>query len=124
MACESSLRTSNWLRYGCNAFDNKKAVSAPLSFWTDADIWEYIHTYNIPYSKIYDMGYVRTGCIFCMFGAHLEARPNRFERMERDYPRQYAYCMGELGLAGVLDYCGIPRGGWDGGGAAGKGEGR
>lgn len=52
MACESSLRTSNWLRYGCNAYDNKKATSAPLSFWTDADIWEYIRTYDIPYCKI------------------------------------------------------------------------
>lgn len=50
MACESSLRTSNWLRYGCNAYDNKKATSAPLSFWTDADIWEYIRTYDIPYA--------------------------------------------------------------------------
>ena len=35
MAAESSLRTSTWLKYGCNAFDNKKAISAPLSFWTD-----------------------------------------------------------------------------------------
>lgn len=42
MAAESSLRTSTWLKYGCNAFDNKKATSAPLSFWTDSDIWEYV----------------------------------------------------------------------------------
>lgn len=109
MACESSLRTSNWLRYGCNAYDNKKATSAPLSFWTDADIWEYIRTYDIPYCKIYDMGYVRTGCIFCMFGVHLDSEPNRFQRLQRTHPQLWRYCMkpwdkGGLGMREVLEY--------------------
>lgn len=113
MACESSLRTSNWLRYGCNAYDNKKATSAPLSFWTDADIWEYIRTYDIPYCKIYDMGYVRTGCIFCMFGVHLDSEPNRFQRLQRTHPQLWRYCMkpwdkGGLGMREVLEYMGVP----------------
>ena len=42
----------------------------PLAIWKEEDIWNYIRTYNIPYSKIYDMGYDRTGCMFCMFGVH------------------------------------------------------
>ena len=113
MACESSLRTSNWLRYSCNAYDNKKATSAPLSFWTNADIWEYIRTYDIPYCKIYDMGYVRTGCIFCMFGVHLDSEPNRFQRLQRTHPQLWRYCMkpwdkGGLGMREVLEYMGVP----------------
>lgn len=63
----------------------------------------------------------RTGCIFCMFGCHLEKEPNRFQRLKRTHPRQYDYCIngGEmvdgkwqpnkegLGLGHVLDYIGV-----------------
>lgn len=63
----------------------------------------------------------RTGCIFCMFGCHLEKEPNRFQRLKQTHPRQYNYCIngGEyvdgkwqpskegLGLGKVLDYIGV-----------------
>lgn len=35
----------------------------------------------------------RTGCIFCMFGCHLEKEPNRFQRLKETHPRQYEYCI-------------------------------
>lgn len=55
----------------------------------------------------------RTGCMFCMFGCHLEKEPNRFQRMKITHPKQYAYCMkpveeGGLGLDDVLSYLKIP----------------
>lgn len=55
----------------------------------------------------------RTGCMFCMFGCHLEKEPNRFQRMKITHPKQYAYCMkpveeGGLGLDAVLSYLKIP----------------
>ena len=31
----------------------------------------------------------RTGCIFCMFGCHLEQQPNRFQKLNETHPRQY-----------------------------------
>ena len=63
----------------------------------------------------------RTGCIFCMFGCHLDPKPNRFQRLKETHPRQYEYCIngGEmvdgkwqpskegLGLGKVLDYIGV-----------------
>ena len=63
----------------------------------------------------------RTGCIFCMFGCHLEKEPNRFQRLKETHPRQYEYCIngGEmvdgkwqpskegLGLRKVLDYINV-----------------
>jgi 3'-phosphoadenosine 5'-phosphosulfate sulfotransferase (PAPS reductase)/FAD synthetase len=113
MACESQLRTQRWLLSGCNAFDNKRPTSTPLSFWVEEDIWEYIHRFNVPYSRVYDMGYVRTGCIFCMFGVHLEPQPNRFQRLQKTHPKLWRYCMrdwdsGGLGLRRVLEYIGVP----------------
>jgi len=71
--------------------------------------------------KLKTTGCDRTGCIFCMFGCHLEKEPNRFQRLKETHPRQYEYCIGGgemvdgkwqpskegLGLAKVLDYIGV-----------------
>lgn len=53
MASESRLRTLHWLHHGCNAFDAKKPVSNPMSFWTEQDVLLYIKTYNIPIASVY-----------------------------------------------------------------------
>ena len=72
--------------------------------------------------KLKTTGCNRTGCIFCMFGCHLEKEPNRFQCLKETHPRQYEYCIGGgeyneegkwqpskegLGLAKVLDYIGV-----------------
>ena len=85
MANESSLRKTNYLKSGCNSF-NGRAMSQPIAFWSDKDIWEYMWIFGLEYSGIYDKGYDRTGCMFCMFGVHLEENPNRFERMKQTHP--------------------------------------
>jgi 3'-phosphoadenosine 5'-phosphosulfate sulfotransferase (PAPS reductase)/FAD synthetase len=105
MAEDSGQRAEQYYRHGCNAFDLALARSAPLSFWTEADVWEYIRGNQLPYSRIYDMGYHRTGCMFCMFGLHMEARPNRFERMAVTHPGLFRYCMdGPLKLREVIRF--------------------
>ena len=96
-----------YLRKGCNAFDNKNPQSNPMSFWLEKDIWNYIKKFNLGYSSIYDMGYQRTGCMFCMFGVHLEKLPNRFQTMKHTHPKLYDYCLNKLGLKDVLKYCGV-----------------
>lgn len=45
--------------------------------------------------------------MFCMFGVHLEERPNRFECMKATHPKQYLYCMNQLGLEQVLSYINV-----------------
>ena len=74
-----------------------------------------------PQDKLKTTGCNRTGCIFCMFGCHLEKEPNRFQRLKETHPRQYEYCIGGgamvdgkwqptkegLGLGKVLDYIGV-----------------
>jgi hypothetical protein len=57
----------------------------------------------------------RTGCMFCLFGCHLEKEPNRIQRMEADYPALYDYCIRDctagqsgLGLGKVMDLLDIP----------------
>ena len=119
MAAESRLRTQVWLKYGCNAFDAKKQVSNPMSFWTEQDVLLYIVENNLPICSVYgdiiktnevkgqldlaDLGLFelerphlettgcsRTGCILCGYGCHLE-KPGegRFERLKETHPKFY-----------------------------------
>ena len=140
MATESKLRETEWLANGCNAFNAKRPIGKPLSFWTEQDVLRYIKKFNVPYCPVYGeiqvkaksdaidgqinlidylgdygpddtletTGCNRTGCMFCMFGCHLDKEPNRFQRMKETHPKQYAYCMDKLGLKEVLDYIGVP----------------
>lgn len=41
MTDESRQRQMQWLKTGCNAFDNKNPQSKPMSFWTEQDVLEY-----------------------------------------------------------------------------------
>lgn len=136
MASESIKRRTAWMKTGCNAFEKGRQQSQPMAFWTEQDVLEYIVRYNVPYASVYGQirekgelegqmfidgfhtklcttGVNRTGCMFCMFGCHLEKEPNRFQVMKETHPRQYAYCMkpieeGGLGIKEVLEYIGVP----------------
>jgi len=114
MASDSDRREVNYKRRGCNYFGPvKSAASCPISFWTEKDVWEYIKTNSLPYSSIYDMGYIRTGCVFCMFGVHLEQKAkgtNRFIRLKQTHPKLWEYCMDKLGIRQVMNFIDVPTG--------------
>ena len=123
LAEESQQREAVYLKTGCNAFNSNKPKSTPLGFWTEQDILQYIFENNLTICSVYgdiveeyDMlgnknyrttGEQRTGCMFCMFGCHLEEEPNRFQRMKYTHPAQYKYCMNKLGLKEILDFINI-----------------
>lgn len=119
MTSESRVRRTVWLKQGCNAFEAKRPTSQPMSFWTEQDVLTYLTKFNIPYCSVYGeiiensngnlitTGCDRTGCMFCMFGCHLEKEPNRFQRMRVTHPKQYEYCINNLGVGKVLDYIGV-----------------
>lgn len=114
MACESSLREANWIAHGCNAFDQIRQISNPMSFWTENDVLQYIYENNIPIAAVYGdvikndgqmtfdedlpctfctTGCDRTGCMFCGFGAHL-SKVKHFVRLKETHPKQYNFCIG------------------------------
>ena len=131
MACESRLRTMNWLHNGCNGFEMKTPISNPMAFWTEQDVLQYIKEKRIPICSVYGdiaeadelpgqmtweeyagfdlgkkrlttTGQKRTGCMFCGFGCHLE-KPGggRFERMKKTHPKQYDYIMRPVEKGGL-----------------------
>ena len=140
LAAESKLRSANWVKSGCNSFEQKNPSSKPLSIWLEDDVLQYIKNKNLPIASVYgeivsvndpenfdgqmdisDFGLIednrklkltgcdRTGCMFCLYGCHLEKSPNRFERMKITHPKQYEYIMkpkeeGGLGYKEVLEW--------------------
>lgn len=115
MAGESRLRMSEFLKGNCNAFSASRPTSRPLMFWNEQDILEYIVREKLEIASVYGdivrgddgklhtTGCHRTGCMFCMYGLHLEGHPNRFERMKETHPKQYEYIMDKLGGANVMN---------------------
>lgn len=94
MSSESRLRRRQYiLRGGCNSWKENHLASYPLSIWTEADIWAYIHQFNIPICSLYSReDCKRTGCMFCGFGAHLEKR-SRFAMLYDLHPKLYEVFM-------------------------------
>ncbi|MBO7732801.1 MAG: phosphoadenosine phosphosulfate reductase family protein [Methanobrevibacter sp.] len=104
MADESFLRQQKWLQNGCNAFDVKRPVSNPMSFWTENDVLQYVVKNDLKICLVYgsvvedfggqiegqltfgDLGFYeqdkkyrctgcqRTGCVLCGFGAQTESK--------------------------------------------------
>ena len=113
MASESRLRKTRWLREGCNAFDLKRPVSAPMSFWTEQDVLQYILKYDVKIADVYGeivtefdeypipgatdcvnlhlTGASRTGCVWCMFG--ISQDKDRFIRLKEREPKRYDFIM-------------------------------
>lgn len=103
--------------YGDIVVDNS-AANAPEG---QMNLIDYLNCYT-PEDRLCTTGRERTGCIFCMFGCHLDKGENRFQQLKKTHPRQYNYCIngGEynkdgkwqpsqdgLGLKNVLEYIGV-----------------
>ena len=126
---ESFVRGHLYAKTGCNVYTGSTIKSQPLGPWTRPDVLRYIVEHDIEISsaygdiwqdefgQYYTTGEQRTGCMFCGFGAHLEAEPNRFQRMLVTHPNHYNICM-NLKNNGVryedaLHDCGIPTKTWE-----------
>ncbi len=111
LADESSLRTQQWQKYGCNAFEKNRPTSQPLSFWTENDILEYARLNKLELASVYGeivgdsnlslTGVSRTGCTFCMFG--IQKDKDRFLKLKELEPKKYGFIMngGEFNESGI-----------------------
>lgn len=64
-------------------YRTRQTTVNPIIDWTDTEVWEFIHEYNVPYCELYDKGYKRLGCIGCPMASNQE---QEFE----DYPKYKA----------------------------------
>lgn len=114
MASESRTRKTNFATRGYLFESRRKYLPAgdsfwhcnPISIWTDADIWDYIHRFDVPYSELYDLEWTddwgnvhkipRNGCMAC--GTDLLFKHNHLAALRHTHPRAWQVFM-ERGLA-------------------------
>jgi 3'-phosphoadenosine 5'-phosphosulfate sulfotransferase (PAPS reductase)/FAD synthetase len=115
---ESKQRRNAYSRTSCNSFDAGKEKCRAISIFIASDVWAFAEKFNIRFAEVYYDRIVngvlvkaldRTGCMFCLFGIHLESKKdlNRFQKMSISHPRQYKFCIEELGIGKVLDFIGV-----------------
>ena len=77
---ESARRAGVWKEFVPNR--NRGSILAPIAYWTDADVWAFIRSRNLPYCELYDQGFRRLGCIGCPMAGH-EGQNKEFARWPR-----------------------------------------
>lgn len=90
----------------------------PMGIWTDEDVWEYIHTYRVPYSPLYDRTYTdkddvehhvrRNGCFGCATG--MAFADNQMAVLRQIEPRIWEKVM-KAGMADQLRALKVARNG-------------
>lgn len=115
MADESRLRFQQYMVGDCNQYSAKRPISKPMSFWNEQDVLQYLKRYDLPIASVYGdiieengklrtTGVHRTGCMFCMYGVHLEPTgQTRFDKMRITHPQLYDYIMHKLNGEHVLN---------------------
>lgn len=87
---ESAKRAKRRLVEPCNRHRAKQYIH-PIIDWSDAEVWEYIKTYNLPYCSLYDEGFKRIGCVMCPFGGpkQMKREMARWPGIARAYERAF-----------------------------------
>ena len=77
----------------------------PIGLWTDNDVWDYIHRYDLEYSPLYDITYTdsngntqhikRNGCMMC--GTDIQFRDNHLAVLRQTHPKAWESCMERFG---------------------------
>ncbi|MEN6547625.1 MAG: phosphoadenosine phosphosulfate reductase family protein [Armatimonadia bacterium] len=116
MASESRPRRTNFITRGYLFRSHRKHLGddpfwhcQPLGIWTDADIWEYIRRFDVPYSPLYDMGWTgtdgqrhtikRNGCMAC--ATDILFKHNHMSMLRHTHPRHWRVFM-EHGMAAEI----------------------
>lgn len=102
IAEESRPRTFAWINHGDFRWNKKEKVWKihPLSIWTEADVWEYHHRYDIPACELYAMGHRRNGCWPC--GMDIAHKGNHLSTLRKTHPRLWKFLIIDKGLGKEL----------------------
>lgn len=128
MASEGGRRQKSLMMHGCNYWGKSTIRSAPFAIFSRQDLLQLALDLHVPVPAEY--GEIvrgpggalrttlaqRTGCTMCGFGIHMEKRPNRFDRLREQNPREWDFWMNRVcqdengnwyGWGRVLDYIGV-----------------
>jgi phosphoadenosine phosphosulfate reductase len=75
-------------------YRTQKTLVNPIIDWTEDDVWDFIHKYNVRYCSLYDEGFKRLGCIGCPMSGK-KGMKRDFDRWPQ-YKRAYIRAFGSM----------------------------
>ena len=87
---------------------SKGFILNPIIDWSDDEVWEFIHRYNIPYCGLYDKGYKRLGCIGCPMSTHQAEELERYPKIKAAYIRAFDRMIQRQIVGGLKPFIGKP----------------
>ena len=66
-------------------YTHHKTVLNPIIDWDDAEVWEFIREYDVPYCELYDQGAKRLGCIGCPMSTKQKEELDRYPGIKNIY---------------------------------------
>ena len=85
-------------------YRTRKTTVNPIIDWSNEDVWEFIHKYNVPYCRLYDEGYKRLGCIGCPMSTHASEELERYPKYKQAYMRAFDRMLEERKQRGYDDH--------------------
>lgn len=82
-------------------YANRKKILNPIIDWSDAEVWQFIKEYNIPYCELYDKGFKRIGCIGCPMSSRRSSELERYPRYKQLYLEAFSQMLEERKKAGL-----------------------
>ncbi|HIT72184.1 MAG TPA: phosphoadenosine phosphosulfate reductase family protein [Candidatus Fimicola cottocaccae] len=78
-----------------------KRIVNPVIDWTNRDIWNYIHSENIPMNPLYSCGFDRVGCIGCpMAGKKRNLEFAKYPKYKENYIKAFDRMLEERKIRG------------------------
>jgi phosphoadenosine phosphosulfate reductase len=65
--------------------DGTKTFLHPIIDWSNAEVWEFIHKYEVPYCSLYDEGFKRLGCVLCPMSSQQQRDIDRWPQIAAKY---------------------------------------
>lgn len=99
---ESHQRFLIWAQKGdyYYASSEKRWKAWPISIWTEEDIWDFHHLYNIPHSAIYDKGHKRNGCWPCLMD--IKYPDNHLQALRQSHPKLWSFLIEKKGVGEII----------------------
>lgn len=85
-------------------YRTRKTTVNPIIDWSNEDVWEFIHKYNVPYCRLYDEGYKRLGCIGCPMSTHAAEELEKYPKYKQAYMRAFDRMLEERKQRGYDDH--------------------
>ena len=86
-----------------SCYRHRNILLNPIIEWTDEEVWEFIHTYKVPYCELYDRGHKRLGCIGCPMGGAegMKQQFAEYPKYEQAYLRAFKRMLDERNKNGL-----------------------